>query len=490
MNIRLNFIVGLLLLLFFNKSSAQHEQVPLQRWYTSSLERQNNQDQIHFGIKPIKHSVLADSAFNFYYKDSRKYYFNFGRLLLRDHLLEIKRDDYRISVDPIGDFSFGVNSGAAPIQGRDFYVNTRGLLLKGEIGRHFTFQSGFYEMQRLPIDYQTGFIAATGVFPGFGRVKTFKSNGYDHSMSFGRINYRFSDHFNLELGNDKIFVGHGYRSMLLTDGIFNYPYIKGNLTFFDGKLDYTSIFTVFQALERLPLGEVPESLFKRKNGTFNYLSFKPSSWLELGVFEGVVWQRISDSSRVNLPLNAYVPLLGVNTAIEGFDGLNNAYSGMSIKIQPHRNFYFYGQAVANGLESDQLGYQAGARVFNLGLQNLDIQVEWNSTEANVYSGPNSVQTLSHYNQYLGHPGGNNMREWVVIADYQYRRWVGQVKYNELSKVNLDYTIKQLETEVGYRLNLKTNLQILAGYTHRDDIVKYDVYSITLRTNIHNRYFDF
>ncbi|MEZ4799407.1 MAG: hypothetical protein R2809_06460 [Flavobacteriales bacterium] len=441
-------------------------------------------------MKPINRSVVPDSTLQFLYKDNAKYYYDLGRFLMRDHLLEIKGEDYRFSLDPLGEFTYGINKVPAFPNYGDYYVNNRGLLLKGEIGKHFSFHSGFYEIQRLPIFYQEGYIDSIGVYPGLGRVKSFKSNGFDHSMSFGRLSYNVNDHLLLEMGNDRLFVGHGYRSLLLTDGTFNYPFLRGVLRLFDGKLEYSSTFAVLQSLVRLPKGEVPESLFKRKNATFNYLSFKPSKWLELGLFEGVIWRRVSDSTIVKLPWNAYIPMIGLNTGVEGWSSTHNAYSGLNVRISPFKKLSVYGQLLMNGTNSDQFGYQAGIKWLNAGLKNLDVQVEWNQTGDNAYTGNLFLERISHYNQYLGLPRGNGVQELVFILDYQYKRLIASAKYNTMSQNGVSHDLNQFEAEAGIRMNMKTNLQLLVGYINRDYQYKSQVFYVTFRTNIHNRYFDF
>lgn len=491
MNIRFIIIIYFFLLYQRLDSYAQGEQISNQRWFNNQIERfDNGVSNVHYGIKPIVRSVLADSTLQFLYKDKAKYYYDLGRLFMRDHLLEIKGEDYRFSLDPIGEFTYGMNKVPAFPDYGDFYVNNRGLLLKGEIGKHFSFHSGFYEIQRLPIFYQEGYIDSIGAYPGLGRVKSFKTRGFDHSMSFGRLSYQVNDNLLLEMGNDRMFVGHGYRSLLLTDGTFNYPFLRGLLRLFDGKLEYSSTFAVLQSLVRLPKGEVPESLFKRKNATFNYLSFKPNKWIELGLFEGVIWRRVTDSTTVQLPWNAYVPILGLNTGIEGMNGTNNAYAGLNVRLAPFKKVSVYGQLLINGPSSDQKGYQAGVKWLDAIVKNLDVQVEWNQTGVNAYTGNLFLERISHYNQYLGLPRGNGVQELVLIADYQYRRFIGSAKFNSMRQDGVTYVLNQFEAEAGIRMNLKTNLQLLVGYINREYQYQSQVFYVTFRTNIHNRYFDF
>ena len=120
-------------------------------------------------------------------------------------------------------------------------LNKRGILAQGTIGKRFSFNTGFYEVQVLAPRYIDYGIDTTGIFPGWGRVKYYRENGYDFSMSFGSMSVSILKNWNVQLGYGKHFIGHGYRSLLLSDAVFNSPFIKSNAVFFEGKLLYSCI---------------------------------------------------------------------------------------------------------------------------------------------------------------------------------------------------------------------------------------------------------
>ena len=98
-------------------------------------------------------------------------------------------------------------------------------------------------------------------------------------MSSGYISYSPIKEFNIQFGQGKHFIGDGYRSMLLSDNSFNYPYLSISLNLLDGKLFYKTVNAWMQTLERMPLSASPEALFKRKSGSFHYLSLsRKSNW--------------------------------------------------------------------------------------------------------------------------------------------------------------------------------------------------------------------
>lgn len=163
-----------------------------------------------------------------------------------------------------------------------------------------------------------------------------------------------------------------------------------------------------------------------------------------------------------------------------------------------------------------MGYQAGVRGFNLAVPNLDLQVEWNRTTDYMYTHSAELQSYSHYNQPLGHPGGPGLQEWVVLADYRYRRVVINARFNAIRQSsgpgghwrdNPEGTnallvaypqrkVSQLDVQGGLYLNPKTNARLLLGYIWREEktgtpgIRQTHFIYLTFRTVLHNRYFDF
>ena len=64
------------------------------------------------------------------------------------------------------------------------------------------------------------------VVPGQGQWKDY-SNGkaFDFAYSSALLDYKAGKFLDFQLGYDKNFIGDGYRSMLLSDNSFNYPFL-------------------------------------------------------------------------------------------------------------------------------------------------------------------------------------------------------------------------------------------------------------------------
>jgi len=501
--------------------AAQQRSLPLERFVYTEVQRNLHRDSsstLHMGMKPglLRRTDLSNT-FGFK-QDSSKYWYRGTAMIWRDHMVKIEEGDFRCTIDLLFDMNYGMEfrEKSPYSDSTNHFVNSRGLLVQADLGKDVSFQSAFVETQAVLPAYQRAWLDANGVMPGMGRVKPYRTYGFDYGMSFGNVTYSPNDHVILQMGYGRHFVGFGYRSLLLSDAAFVHPYTKAQVNWWDGRLEYTTIMSVLQNQERMPLGEVPEALFRRKIGAFHYLSFKPTRWLELGVFEGTMWQRWTPSAGVvALPVMAYSPILGTSLASNGFDGSNNVVLGLNGRVVLLKRAEVYGQWLADDPSSGRTGYQAGLHVMNAGLRNLDVRVEWNVTSDYLYAHRDVLLSYSNHNQPLGHPTGAGMEELVLMLGYRYNRWIAEVKANQVKQVqdargqwttNPDVMgempnlprreLMQIEATVSYFMQPKTNSRIVLGYIYRDESWGNDINQQTgflffgLRSNIMNRYFDF
>lgn len=504
MNVRSVFIA--LLMLFAFAASGQQMDLLMGRWHASQLEKQvlEKKSMVHLGYKPIFLRTGLDSISFDFLSDSTKYYSKMAALVMRDHAIQIKGKDYELLIDVLFDYGLGQDY-YAPDSSLNLFTGVRGGVVQGKIGKRFQFNTGLYEAQMLGPAYLRSYRDSTGILPGWGRVKSYKEGGFDYSRSFGRMSVELLPSIQLAMGYGNHFIGHGYRSLLLTDGLMNSPYVELGWRSKDGRFQYHTWYATLQTLERLPPGDTPESLFKRKSGNFHYLSVKPWSWLEIGVFEGMISQRVTDSTVVKPKWNEFQPILGVNSLIEGWDGKQNVYAGLNLSIQ-FPNGMIYGQYMLDDPATDRSGFQIGAKTLSLVVRNLDVQLEYNQTGGFSYSGRADLAGLNHFNQPIGHPLGGSIKEWVGASSYRYHRLFGRVKGNWIShdegpsgQWNAEEIVEseaksieilQFECQIGYQLNLKTNAEVVLGYTYREGDVKSNIYFVGIRTNLHNNYFDF
>jgi hypothetical protein len=405
-------------------------------------------------------------------------------------------------------------------------VNSRGLVIYGDLNEKFSFTTGILETQTFPEKYISNYIRTNGVAPGQGRVKNFKDTGYDYSYSFGNISYSPSKHFNFQFGHGKQFLGDGYRSLLLSDVPFNYPYLRVTTTF--KRFQYINLWTAFQEVKPY---DTRNLVYQRKHGSFSYLSYLPSKKIELGLFEAIMFQSTDTNSNNILPIDFANPLIGVRAMQYGLRYKHNALIGFTAKVNILKQITAYGQFVLDdrkrkgesGAFRKRNGYQIGLKFLEpLKIKNLFILTEYNWVNPFTYFSTTQHQNYTAFNEPLSHPLTENFEEMLAILRYNYKDVFIQIKYtharpiasfttihsifntpDESQSNSLNIISKQvtnnLNIEAGMMINPKSRLQIVAGIHIRkskppwyvsDNISISNYVYFAIRTPISNLYHDF
>jgi hypothetical protein len=514
--------------------------IPLNRDIQNSIDRYN---------------VISDNKTDYfsenksYFTDYNRYFIEpilFGRKhkpdksigaflynkLFIESLIKIKSQEVKLTIDPIFNFGYGKfnTSERSLYDYNTTYINTRGFIIRGAIGKkqNLTFFSTLYENQGRYIDYIDGFVKSHKVLPGEGVVKNFKTNAYDYSSATGIISWAPSSHFNFQFGHGKNFIGDGYRSLLLSDNSFNYPFLKTKFDF--GRFEYTNIYASFM----IPIHH-KENIYTKKYATMHLLTCNISKGFNFSLFESTMWK--ATDGNLNLPFKAkYLnPLIGIQTLATGLNDIDNTLIGINTKYTFGSHHSFYGQFVADDINfsgkvnyKNKIGMQIGYKYFDVfNIHNLYFQTEYNAVKPYTYAHNDSVQSYTHYNQALAHPLGANFRESVTIINYRWKQFLFEFKFNYavfgsdtnnynygqniLISQNPDkYVIDLTKSKIGqglkntliseslriyYLLNPVTNLNIYFELQNRQlksDIINYNSTYINfgIKTNLENFYYDF
>ncbi len=331
------------------------------------------------------------------------------------NLLEVNNKDLFLAVNPILNLQFGASSG-----GNGIYLNTRGINARGMISGRVGFSAMITENQEKGPDF---FQARTNMYravPGVGFYKPFKSSGYDYFDARGYITFNAAKFIDFQFGYDKNFIGNGYRSLFLSDYGNSYLFFKINTRIW--RFNYQNIF-----MELMPQFKKtgPDTLLDRKYAAMHHLSMDVTKWLNIGLFEGVIFGRKNhfDFQYLN-PVIFY-------RHIEGTVGSpDNAVAGFDFKANIAHTTQVYGQLLLDEFQLSQItkntGYWANKYGVQLGfkyvdafnINNLDLQAEMNFTRPFTYSHGDTIANYTHYNQPLAHPLGAGFRELLGIAKYQ------------------------------------------------------------------------
>ncbi len=334
----------------------------------------------------------------------------------KPNFLEVKTRDFFLALNPVLQFRAGYETGT---KNQSVYLNSRGVSLRGMIGRKVGFSSFLTDNQERGPQFFQQQVAAFRAVPGVGFYKPFKTSGFDYFDARGYITFNAAKAIDIQFGYDKNFIGNGYRSLFLSDWGNSNLFLKLNTRIW--KINYQNLF-----MELMPqFKKAGDTLLDRKYAAMHHLSMNVTKWLNIGLFEGVIFGRKNrfDFQYLN-PIIFY-------RHIEGTVGSpDNALAGFDFKANILHRVQLYGQLLLDEFILSEIknkptswvnkwGIQLGAKYLDaFGVRNLDIQVEANRVRPFTYSHNDTVANYTHYNQPLAHPLGANFQEFIGIIRYQ------------------------------------------------------------------------
>ena len=530
----------------FESNVLDRTNVPLARMISDEYEQYMVNGNVATSIRPFRFDNIGHVREEHIFRHLRPLAGNNGiekawNYIAYNHFAGLEKQDFSLFIDPLVDFSVGRDFGPS----WDLFTNTRGGIIKGRIGQEFSFETTFRENQaRLPL-YLQDFVGNTRVVPGQGRIRRFKEDsvgvgelppqiGLDYAQATGYISWTPSRFVNFQFGQGKNFFGDGYRSLLLSDNTFSYPYFKIHTQFW--KIDYVNLYTQFQDLTS-PASFI--SGFQKKFGSFHYLNYTANKWLQIGLFEGVVWQG-SDSTNTRGFDMAYLnPVIFFRPVEFGLGSPDNAILGANIKVSPWKQLHVYGQFVLDDLDiansrrgegfyRNKMGWQAGVKWFRvMDIENLVLRMEYNQVKPFTYAHKIPVQNYAHFNQALAHPLGANFREFIGSVSYRYRRVYGDISlqhavwgsdstnshvgqnifvsdfeidgfpesFGNFTTQGVPNRLNSMDLRVGYiiapvsRMSIEVQARVrglkIDGVADNTTVLR-----LSLRTNVFSRYYDF
>lgn len=496
-------------------SYAQSWQLPLERRVTESIENHlsKKDSTFHTAMKPFHNNMVNLDSVDRLRVDDRRYFNTTEERILGTHMFEVREKDFTLLVDVILDLDLGFEYGDSAnwVESQQNYNNTRGVSAYGSIGDRVSFHAAIFETQTVFPYWIRSYTDSLGVVPGQGRFKDTSVRARDYGIATGLVSIEAAKWLNVHFGHGKHFIGHGYRSMLLSDVAFNYPYIRLQAETRNRKLQYTWTTAELNSLDRLPLGEVPESLFQRKGFAFRYLSWMPHPRFEIGLYEAVIHQRWDSTGTQSYPATFYQPVPFLATAVHGLNDIHNSLVGVNGKVKLTDHIHVYGQFVADQAERRFTGFQAGIFANHL-FPNFSARFEYNEGGQGIFTHQVPLQNYGHMNQSMAHPLGTNFKEYVVILQHQKKRfwseWRGFMQHNHGNdRSNFAVTPEQVlaaphqpgttymsDIKIGYNINPRQNMHAILGWTWRDRVTEgshfiASFYYLTFRVAMFNRYYD-
>lgn len=501
----------------------------------------NNGTNTHTAVKPYLFSEVGEYVNLDLQKNAllqpRKSWV--GRKLWNEHLINVQGKGFWFTVDLAFDLQAGKDSDDLKT-----FNNTRALKINGGIGKKFNFSTSFYESQGRFAHYFNEYARSIkpaggnpAIVPGRGIAKEYKSDAFDYPVAEAYLSFTPNKTFNFQFGHGKNFIGNGYRSLFISDVATPYPFFKINTKFW--KIKYTNIWMWAQDVRK---ELTVDGAYKQKYIGLHYLSWNVTKKFNVGLYEAVIWDNANDRG---FDVNFLNPLI-FYTAIEFATGSRsgNVLLGLNLKYK-FNNVALYSQLILDDLRfgeiasgsgwwGNKFGYQFGAKIFNaFKVQNLYLQIEYNSVRPYTFSHDELNYNFGHNNQPLAHLWGSNFKEAIGIIRYTKDRWFINAKAavgikgfdfnpsqdpssyggniyrdNDDRVSDYDNTIGQGnksdifigDFQVGYLVNPATNLKLFGSLNYRKftlseptnnlDSSNSTWISFGLKTDLFNWYFDF
>ena len=272
---------------------AQQNDISLNRDIYYDIDRNGacRTSTMHTGLRPIIESRADLDNVMGWRPDTTRHYYDLELRLTKKHLIDIHDGGFHVSIDPAFQFEYGkelYDKDTSVTRAALEYFNGRGFLVKGDFGPKVSFQSTFYENQAVMPTYLYLFSENTGVIPGQGRKKEFNQRGLDFAWAMGNVSWTPKRWLNIQLGHGRHFVGNGYRSVLLSDNTFPYPYVKFSALTNNGRFQYTTIYSKLQDIGIYLPSSSADKQFFWKHATFHHASVNLGP-AQIGLFEATIW---------------------------------------------------------------------------------------------------------------------------------------------------------------------------------------------------------
>ncbi len=367
-----------------------------------------------------------------------------GMYKKKSDLAKVDVPDFDLHVSPVLYLGAGKDSRL----NRSTYINSRGVEIRGMIDRKIGFYTFFTDNQEILPAYAYDALTLNNVFvvPHEGFWKTYKNGGVDFFQARGYIDFNVTKHVYVQFGNDRTFIGNGFRSLILSDYSPPNLFLRANTKIW--RINY------FFQISRLVAnamgsagGSTANKSYPVKFMAFHHASINIGKKFNLGVFESVIFTPQDTINKNTLQLNYLNPIIFYRAIEQQGGSPDNVLLGGDFKWNATKGISFYGQVVIDefvlkelkagtGWWANKFAMQGGLKYIDaLNVPNLDVQLEANLVKPYTYSHDTQYSNYSNYNQPLAHPLGANFMEGVAI-----------VRYQPLPKLNL--IAKSFYTKIG------------------------------------------
>jgi len=404
----------------------------------------------------------------------------FHNKLFNDDLVKLIDNNSLIVINPLIELGYGYNVYKDKIINVDkrIYDNVRGVWVRGSFNEKVFFSTTVMEnTSKFPF-FKEEYVKKKEVIPGKASYKQVADGElYDYGFASGYFMYIITKNIFIQGGQDKLFIGNGSSSLVLSENSNNYPFVRLGLDI--KNIQYN---VIYAKMYDLNLNEPFESRFHQKYANIYSLSYKFEKKLNISIFESILYY---SNSVYNIKDG--IPLIGYHILENQINKYFYLVGGNIVFKNKKNNKLYYMQYVTNGKWNK--GIQVGVKSFNtFNINNLNINLETVAKSNNLY-GKN--QEYMNYNQYLGYPDSANYNINIDL-NYIKHRFVSSFncRYIFIDNANNKYIINSFFAGFEINKSSKLTLGIEYGNLLKEKKSQEHVIMVKLRTSIERLYNEF
>ncbi len=238
-----------------------------------------------------------------------------------------------------------------------------------------------------------------------------------------RVSYTPDHIFNFQIGLDHNFIGEGSRSLLLSDYGTSYPFglIRANFW----RFEYSVLYQFMK--------EGTQQNWEGKFMSSHHISFNPTKWLNIGIFESVIFQPKDTNLFRGFDVEYLNPLVFYRPQEYALGSSDNVLLGLELSADWKEHtlysqfildeFYLAELRAKSGWWANKFGGQVGLKGrFNLAGEKFFYRTEYNFVRPYTFS--HLSQELNYGNQgyALAHPYGSNFMEVLGELKWEDKKW--------------------------------------------------------------------
>lgn len=278
--------------------------------------------------------------------------------------------------------------------------------------------------------FRAAAVGGVGSFDSIFRTNAFYKEP-KNSMSIytdvrSRISYTPNDIFNFQVGLDNQFIGQGNRSLFLSDYAVPNPFAQIRTRFW--RVEYTVMYQFFR--------EKFGSNYRSKNGASHHISLNAAKWLNIGIFESVIFRPKDTLLNRGFDAEYLNPVIFYRPQEYSLGSSDNVLLGFSADVHWKQNVV-YSQLILDEFNLGEIRAKTGWWANKFGIQlgfkshvatnigPLFYRVEYNFVRPYTYAHIDDLHNYGTQGTPLAHPIGANFHELIGELKWKKEKWLAK-----------------------------------------------------------------